>query len=140
MENERKKHTIFLNDEVWDLIRDNYKSKAKSYSEFIELGMKFYCAYLAANNAGEFLPEATKAVIDDKFDHALNRICSLLFKNAVEQDIMMHIIASDTDIDDVTLSKLRGHCVQEVKASHADVSFLKALRYQKEIIIDPNWE
>ena len=53
---------------------------------------------------------------------------------------MMHIIASDTDIDEVTLSKLRGHCVQEVKASRADVSFLKALKFQKEIIIDPNWE
>ena len=79
-------------------------------------------------------------MIDINLKIPVERIAKLLFKFAVEQDIMMHIIASDTDIDDVTLGKLRNHCVKEVMESHADISFLNALRYQKEIVIDPNWE
>ena len=141
MEKQRIRHSVFMGEEIWDKVSNTYKAEGfRTHSEFIEMAIIHYCAYLASNNTDDFLPKLIGQVMDAKFSRQLDRLYSLLFKFAVEQDIVMHIIASDTDIDDVTLGKLRNHCVKEVMESHADISFLNALRYQKEIVIDPNWE
>ena len=44
-----------------------------------------------------------------------NRMSRLIFKLAVELAMTMNIIASSQDIDKMTLTKLRGECVKEVK-------------------------
>lgn len=60
-----------------------------------------------------------------------NRIGTVLFKQAVEIDMMMHVTAATNDIDEGILSKLRGECVQEVKSSLGRISFDSAVRIQK---------
>jgi hypothetical protein len=62
-----------------------------------------------------------------------DRIGKLLYKQAVEQSIMAHIIAADTDIDEQTLDKLRGRCVRDVKRTNGQISFKDILRFQKEM-------
>ena len=139
--NQKNKHTLYLSDETWENIEKQIKAdNFKSSSEFVEMAAIHYLAYLATENSVDFMPRYVNQMIDINLKIPVEKIAKLLFKFAVEQDIMMHIIASDTDIDDVTLGKLRNHCVKEVMESHADISFLNALRYQKEIVIDPNWE
>ena len=64
---------------------------------------------------------------------SIKNMARLLFKLAVEQAMMMHIIACDTDIDEVQLDQLRGQCIGEVKRTNGQISFKDALRYQKSL-------
>ena len=60
-----------------------------------------------------------------------NRMASLLFKNAVELSMMMHITAANFRIDQDTLSRLRGKCVNDVKRLNGRIDFEDAVKYQK---------
>ena len=45
------------------------------------------------------------------------RISRMIFKVAVELAMTMNIIAATNDIDETSLSRLRGECIKEVKKS-----------------------
>ena len=58
-------------------------------------------------------------------------ISRMLFKLAVETDMMMHITAATNEIDDRTLKDLREMCVEEVKSTIGRINFDSAVRTQK---------
>ena len=64
-------------------------------------------------------------------DNLENRMASLLFKIAVELSMILHVTAANNDINENTLSCLRGMCVEEVKKLHGNISFDEAVRLQK---------
>lgn len=105
----------------------------KNRSEFIEKAIRFYCGYILNNKENTLLPAAVSSVMEGKLEGFENRMARLLFKLAVEQAMMMHIIACDTDIDEVQLDQLRGQCIGEVKRTNGQISFKDALRYQKSL-------
>ena len=106
---------------------DDYSSK----SEFIEEAIKHYDSYLNAEASTEFLESVIDDAMKKNMEAIANRIGTVLFKQAVEIDMMMHVTAATNDIDETTLSKLRGECVQEVKSSLGRISFDSAVRIQK---------
>lgn len=106
---------------------DNYNSK----SEFIEEAIEYYDSYLNAEASTEFLESVIDDAVKNNMEAIANRIGTVLFKQAVELDMMMHITAATNEIDETTLSKLRGECVQEVKSSLGRISFDSAVRIQK---------
>ena len=55
----------------------------------------------------------------------------LLFKLAVEMALMMNLLAYQFEIDDVSLSRLRGECVKEVKRLQGSFSMEDALEWQR---------
>lgn len=59
-----------------------------------------------------------------------DRICRLLFKLAVEMDMMMNVLAAAMEIPEEQLRELRGRCVQEVKKTHGMISLDDAVEYQ----------
>lgn len=61
-----------------------------------------------------------------------DRMGRLLFKQSVELGILTHIIAADTDIDQVTLEKLRGRCVNDVRRTNGQIAFKDILQFQRE--------
>ena len=65
-----------------------------------------------------------KAVID----HRQNR---MIFKLAVEMAVMMNVVAANNNIDPVSLERLRGECVKEVKRLNGSFSFDDAVSWQK---------
>jgi hypothetical protein len=65
-------------------------------------------------------------------DASKNRTARLLFKLAVEMSMMMNILAANMDVDDTTLGKLHGKCVQNVKRSVGSVNFEDVYRFQKD--------
>ena len=71
--------------------------------------------------------------MDAKLDMLGDRIGRLLFKLTVEESMLMHIIASDTDVDAPTLDRLRGRCVQDVKRTNGGLSFKEILKFQKSL-------
>ena len=68
--------------------------------------------------------------IGEKLAERLGITCydKLLLKQAVEQNICNHIIASDTDIDAATYQKMRGMSYQEVLRTNGQISFPEVLR------------
>ena len=57
--------------------------------------------------------------------------CRLLFKLAVELDMVMNVLAAGMEISDEQLKALRGQCVQDVKKTGGSISLDDAVHYQK---------
>ena len=55
----------------------------------------------------------------------------LLFKLAVETNMMMNVLASEVDVSPDALERLRGRCIQEVKKTGGAVTFTDAVKYQR---------
>lgn len=72
------------------------------------------------------LVSAIRATVQNSENH----ICRLLFKLAVEMDMMMNLLAAGMEIPEEQLRQLRGRCVQEVKKTHGVISLDDAVRYQ----------
>lgn len=107
------------------------QENCKSRSEFIEKAIQFYCGYLSAANALQFLPTAITSAVSGVVQSSENRIARLLFKLAVEMSMMMNVVAAGADVDDVSLQRLRGKCVDDVKKSIGAVNFDEVLRFQR---------
>ena len=60
-----------------------------------------------------------------------NKQSRLLFKLAVEMAMMMNLLAASQEVDKVSLERLRGECVREVKRLNGSFSFEDALDWQK---------
>lgn len=105
-------------------------ANCRSQNEFVEDALRFYCDYLASQDCFSVLPPmlvtAIRATVQNSEDH----ICRLLFKLAVEMDMMMNILAAGMDIPEEQLRALRGRCIQEVKKTHGMISLDDAVTYQ----------
>ena len=130
----KEKFALWLTPETKKLVKQLYREdNCKSQSEYIEKAVQFYSGYVQTKNAGDYLPEVLSALIDEIMTGFGNRIGSLLFRHAVEQNVMNHILAADTDMDIPTYERLRGLSVREVKAVNGKVSFKDALKFQRTV-------
>ena len=57
--------------------------------------------------------------------------CRLLFKLAVEQDMVMNVLAVGMELPNEQFHALRGQCVQDVKKTSGSISLDDAVRYQR---------
>jgi len=105
-------------------------TNCQSKNEFVEEALRFYCGYLSASNALEILPPIFAAAIQGTIKDTENRIARLLFKQAVELDMMMNVVAAGRNVDDETTKRLRARRVQEVKKTGGAVTFDAAVKYQ----------
>ncbi|MGN0247422.1 MAG: hypothetical protein ACI4DK_15840 [Lachnospiraceae bacterium] len=128
----KKRVGIYLTEKTLEICDSNIKRfDVKSRSDLVELAIN----YLIASNDTEITNNIITPRLESSIRGAVrsseNHISTMLFKLAVEIDMMMHITAATNDIDETTLSKLRGECVQEVKSSLGRISFDSAVRIQK---------
>lgn len=107
------------------------KDNCDSRSEFIEKAILFYAGYLSAEDNKTYLPNIVTSTLKSivaESDHRQNR---MLFKLAVELAMAMNVIAANSNIDKVSLERLRGECVKEVKRLNGSFSFDDAVDWQK---------
>lgn len=130
----KERHTLFMSKRAWKSVEDNYKRDGcGTKNEFIEKAVHFYCGYLAADDASEYLPTVLSAVLVGSLESMKVKLGRLLFKQAVETNITNHIISFDSDIDIPTYEKLRARSVREVKETNGEISFLDDLKFQKRM-------
>ena len=128
---EKSRFGLWIKDETREKVERHYKEVGcASMSEFIEKAIDFYCGFLTAENYKEYFPDVIVSTIKGCLDSLENRMAKLLFKMAVEQSIMMHVVAGTNDVDEDTLDSLRGMCVQECKRINGMISFEEAVKYQ----------
>lgn len=120
---------MWLSDEVWAEVKTAYQDDGCStLNQFVEKGLRFYLGYLKARDAGEYLPRVLAQTLDGKLGALGSRIGSLLFKLAVNDDMLTHVLAAGSAIDLAVLDKLRVQCVNETRQTHGVVDLKDALR------------
>lgn len=123
---------LWIYPSVNEKIKKNFEQdNCKSPSEFIEKAIIFYCGYLSSKEYRQYLPNVIVSTMQGSLDSFEDRMASLLFKMAVELSMLLHVTAAINDIDNDTLSRLRGMCVDEVKKLRGSIRMEDAVRYQR---------
>lgn len=129
---EKNKFALWVHPETLEKVEKLYKTDGcKSRSEFIEKAVKFYCGYLTAEDYREYFPSVIVSTVKGTLDSFENRMASLMFKTAVEISMLLHVTAATNEVNEDTLSNLRGMCVDEVKRIHGAITFEEAHKFQK---------
>ena len=102
----------------------------QSQNEFVEKAVRFYCDYLTVGDCTSILPPIYLSALQGTIQNTENHICRLLFKLAVELNMMMNVLASELDTTPETLERMRGRCIQEVKKTSGCITFGDAVKYQ----------
>ena len=130
----KERATVWFSPSVKDKIEERYRAdNCKSQSEFIEKAVEFYLGYLNTKNASAFLPGVLSTVIIGLMDNFGQRIGSMLYKLAIEQNMCNHLLAEDTDMDARDYQLLRGRSTREVQSTNGHISFKDALDFQKTV-------
>lgn len=103
----------------------------RSRSEFIEKAIQFYAGYISAGNSREYLPNIVTSTLKSIVAESDNKQNRMLFKLAVEIAILENLVALFQDVDPVSLERLRGECVKEVKRLNGSFTFEDAVDWQK---------
>lgn len=129
---EKRKFALWARESTLKLAKELYKSdNCQSRSEFIEKAIIFYAGYISSNKNDEYLPNIITSSLKSIVKESDNRLTRAIFKIAVELAITMNLIASSQDVDKVTLDRLRGECIKEVKRLNGTFSFDDAYYWQK---------
>ena len=130
----KERQAVWLYPETKKLIDTHMnEDNCKSQSEYIEKAVRFYTGYLDSNSetAIQYMSSVLISIFKAELNGSEQRIARLLFKIAVELGALTHIHAANSDVDDSTLNKLRGMCVEEVRRINGVISFEKAIDYQR---------
>ena len=126
------KFALYLYPETLERVRELYRQDdCISRSEFIEKAVRFYVGYLTAEASSNYLPNLFLSNMRSIASESNSRTNRMLFKLAVEQAMMMNVLAANYDIAPETLARLRGSCVQEVKRLNGTFSLEDAVDWQK---------
>ena len=91
---QKEKFALYLTPEMKARLERRYtEDGSRSLTGFIENAINFYLDYLSANNAGMFLPSSVQSYLDGRLDQFEDRMASLLYKQSVELDMSMSILA-----------------------------------------------
>ena len=107
------------------------KVDAVSRSQFICKAVEYYLAALNVKDISNILSPAVESSIRASVRLSEMNISRMLFKLAVEMDMMMHVTAATNEIDKATLKELRENCEYDVKTTIGTINFDKAVRIQK---------
>lgn len=87
----------------------------RSMNEFVEKAVNFYADYLASDDSGVLLSPAIQSAIDGQLQEFKEQVKSLLFKQAVEMDMGISVLADCVNLDEAYLRKKRAESVASVK-------------------------
>lgn len=105
----------------------------RNQSEFAEEALKFYMGFLGGEDKSNYISQMLETILEEKFTRTFNRFNSLVFKLAVEMNMMAHIIGSNIGYNQQGLDALRARCEQEVKDTHGRIFLDKAVKYEQTI-------
>ena len=128
----KRKFALWIRPSLLEEVDSLYKSdNCASRSEFMEKALQFYIGYLTCNHAQDYLADVIPSTVKGIVDETANRMGRLLFKMAVELSMILHVTAAANAIDETSLTRLRGLCVEEVKRLHGAIRMEDAVRFQK---------
>ncbi|MDE6280299.1 MAG: hypothetical protein K2M15_00650 [Oscillospiraceae bacterium] len=134
MKDEKDRHTVWMKPETWDMVESHYRGdNCSTKNEYIEKDVRFYSGYLDTAGADEYLPRVLSDVLEGKLGALGSRIGRLLFKLAVEQDLIANILAALGDYNLDAMEHTRGQCVQRVRQTNGVIKFEDVLHDQQRL-------
>ena len=134
MKDSKKKHSVWLSESAWANVEHHYQAdNCSTKNEYIEKAIQFYSGYLDTEHAEEYLPRVLADVLEGKLGALGKRMGHLIFKLAVEENLMGNLLAAGMEVDLDTLRKTRVRCVREVKETNGEIDLEDALSYQKGV-------
>lgn len=128
----KKKFALWMYPDTLEKVEEIYREdNCGSRSEFIEKAVRFYIGYLTSETKDGYLPGVVTSTLKAIVAESDNRTSRMLFKIAVELAVLQNVVAATNEIDEVTLNRLRGECVKEVKRLNGSLSFDDAVDWQK---------
>ena len=131
MNGDKKRHTVWLTSDAWSQVETSYtKDNCTTKNEYIEKAIRFYTGYLNTQNAASYLPRVLADVLEGKLGALGTRIGKLLFKLAVEQDMIANITAAVNEVHLDDVERLRARCIKEIRQTNGVIDLEDAVRYQ----------
>ena len=131
MNEDKKRHTVWLTSDAWSQVETSYtKDNCTTKNEYIEKAIRFYTGYLNTQNAASYLPRVLADVLEGKLGALGTRIGKLLFKLVVEQDMIANITAAVNEVHLDDLERLRARCMKEIRKTNGVIDLEDAVRYQ----------
>ena len=128
----KRKFALWIKNSTLELVEQEYKKDdCVSKSEFIEKAVIFYSGFISANKNEQYIPNVVSSTIKSIVEQSDRRISGMIFKLAVELAMTMNIIAATHNIDDISLERLRGECIKEVRKHNGTLTFDDAYKWQK---------
>ena len=125
----KERFAFYLTPEKKAILERRYQEDgSRSMTAFVERAVDFYLDYLSANDAGLFLPTSIKSYLDGRLGQLEERLSSLAFRQAVEQDMVAGILADAYQFSDEDLRRRRSESVQNVKKTNGRVSLEQRVR------------
>ena len=132
MATEKNKYTIWMYPETWEKVKELYKEEGyPRKSDFIEQAVRFYVGYMTAENKANFLPNMFLSNMRSIVRESDNRNNRMLFKLAVEIAMVENILANLSKYDPLSVERLRGQCIEEVKGINGMMQFEDAVDWQE---------
>ena len=124
MAREKVKFALRMAPETQELVKKMMDpDNCQTQNEFIEKAIRFYAGYVSSQAATQYLPVVLVDALRDTIDNSENRTARLLFKLAVEMDMMMNVLAVGMEVPLEDLEKLRAQCVRHVKETKGSISY-----------------
>ena len=110
----KEKFAFYLSPEKKAILERRYlEDLSSSLTAFSERAVDFYLDCFSANNAGLFLPASIKSYVDGRLGQLENRMSSLLYKQAVEQDMVAGILADAYQFNEDDLQPRRTESINK---------------------------
>lgn len=136
---QKEKLAVYFSPEKKAILERRYREDgSRSMTAFVERAVDFYLDYLSANDAGLFLPASLKSYLDGRLGQLEDRLSSLTFKQAVEQDMVAGILADAFQFSEDDLHRRRAESVNNVKKTNGRISLEQRVREAWEE--DDEWQ
>lgn len=139
---QKEKFVLYLTPKMKARLERRYtEDGSRSLTGFIENAINFYLNYLSANNAGMFLPSSVQSYLDGRLDQMEKRVAALLYKQSVELDMGMSILADCVNLDEAYLRKKRAESAARVKKLNGHLQLEQIVkRAQEQRDSDDGWQ
>ena len=104
----------------------------RSMNQFVEQAVNFYADHLSleTNNS---LPRAVSSALDGRLGMFEDRLSSLLYKQAVELDMVMGILADSYELPPEEMRRRRADSVRNVRGTNGRLSFEQKVHAQDDV-------
>ena len=139
---QKEKFALYLTPKMKARLERRYtEDGSRSLTGFIENAINFYLDYLSANNAGMFLPSSVQSYLDGRLDQMEKRVAALLYKQSVELDMGMSILADCVNLDEAYLRKKSAESAARVKKLNGHLQLEQIVkRAQEQRDSDDGWQ
>ncbi len=108
-------------------------------TEFVEKAVNFYIGYLQSERDAAYLPQVISTTMEGRLGMLEDRLSALSFKQSVELDMVIRLLAAYFSMSKENLRRLRGESVSSVRATNGRLTFEQIAQSTLPMEEDDEW-